>query len=256
MAEGNGRAEGLIHNRFEDRVQEISTALEASDDDLSTQAYGGTIENLDNMENFHDAKLEYPLDPYGYISSTYYWVRDTEYDDEKTLHGFHSPMTIEPGYITWDSHWHNNAAWNRHYWDRNDMSWQDVGNGYWKPAGPSEGGTSTTTVSVSVSAGWMTAEVSAGMSWSFSEPATERTDLSSEYNDYCAWEWDVNDKCGGSVRHSTLSMQPSSTCEMTDYDCSMGERDIADVEVEGDFTDGNCSDTHWLKSSTTFFIQC
>lgn len=255
--ETKGPAEEGIHNRFEDRVQEVSTKLEASDDDLSTQA-SGTIENLDNLEEFHDIPLEYEVHPYGRISSTNYWLRDTAYDDEATMHGFHSPMTIEPGYqvMDWNSDWQNDSATKKHLWNKSEMDFVDVRDGNWKPAGPSEGGTSTTSVSVTASFSLTDLGVSTTVGWSYTEPAMERTDGSSTFDDYCSWYWDVNDRCGGSVRQSSLAMQPSSVCEQTDYDCSMGDRDICDVELKATFTDGSCGDGHWLKSSSTGYIHC
>ncbi|WP_276298889.1 hypothetical protein [Halorussus lipolyticus] len=251
-AESKGRAEGLIHNRFEDQVQDISAALEASDDDLTTQS-AGTISGLNDMEVIYNTTLDNAVDPYGKISSTYHWVQDTEYDDQGTLHGFHSPMTIEPGYQVYGSNWQNEAAWNRHYWNQNDMAWQDVDSGYWKPAGPS-GGSTSTSYSISVITDWMDSYT--GLAWSYSEPSLERVDQSSVYNDYCEWEWNVTDQCGSQVRQSTLGMQPSSVCNMEDYDCAMGQRDVGTVELKGTFTDGSCGDTHWLKSSVSLYKEC
>ena len=245
-----GRAEGLIHSRFEDRVRDISTALEVSDDDVTTQS-GGTIQNLENMSEVTNHKLENAVEPYGVISSTYYWLRDTQFDDGGTLHGLHSPMTVEPGCQVFNSGWKNDNVWQRHSWDRNDMAWQEVGDGYWKPAGPSDGGSTSTSYNISVTVGWMTADVSMGMSWSYSEPAMERIDQSSQYNDYCSWQWDVTDRCDGSVRKSTLAMQPSSTCEMEDYDSSMGTKVIGFGEHKARFT--SCSSTVDVEHSFNFF---
>lgn len=251
----DNRAEGLIHNRFEDRVRDISQALEASDDDVTTENAGGTINDLENMDQIHQNQHEFAKDPYGVVSSTYYWLRDTEYDADSSLHAFHSPMTIEPGYQVFDSGWRNDKAWNKHHWDENEMAWEDVGDGYWKPAGPSDGGSVSESYSVSVTAGWMTADVSAGYSWSYTEPAMERTDQSSQYNDYNQWYWNVQDTCGGSVRKSTLSMQPSSSCEMEDWDSGMGHRDICYNEVKADFTDRYCDHTYYLYSSLTYYFE-
>ena len=249
----NNRAEGLIHNRFENRVRQISTALEASDDDVTTEAAGGTINDLENMEERLNNQHEFAKDPYGVVSSTYYWLQDTEYDDSSSLYAFHSPMTIEPGHIAFDTQWKNDEAWNKHHWDENEMAWQNVGDGYWKPAGPSDGGSVSQSYSVSVTAGWMTADVSVGYSWSYTEPAMERTDQSSQYNDYNQWYWNVQDQCDGSVRKSTLSMQPSSSCEMEDYDSDMGERDICFNEVRGRFVDGICDNWYELYSNLTYY---
>lgn len=254
--ETKSRAKGLLHDRFEDRVRDISTALEASDSDVTTQATGGTINNLDNMEETYNSQLEYANDPYGVVSSTYYWLEDTSNNDEGSVHGFHSPMTIEPGYQVYGSGWKNELAWNKHRWDKNQMAWHDVGDGYWKPAGPSDGGSVSTTHTVSVTVGWMTADISYGYSWGYTEPAMERTDQSSQYNGYNQWKWDVQDRCDGSVRKSTLSMQPSSTCDMEDYDCSMGRRDICENEVKARFT-SNCSgDWHELWTTSMFYKEC
>lgn len=136
------------------------------------------------------------------------------------------------------------------------MAWHDVGDGYWKPAGPSDGGSVSTTHTVSVTVGWMTTSISYGYSWGYTEPAMERTDQSSQYHGYNQWKWDVQDRCDGSVRESTLAMQPSSTCDMEDYDCSMGRRDICENEVKARFT-SNCSG-HWHELWTTsmFYKEC
>ena len=255
--ETNGRAEKGIHNRFEDRVQEVSTKLEASDDDLSTQS-AGTITNLEDLEVAYDFPLEYEVRPYGRISSMNYWLEDTANNDDRTLHGFHSPMTIEPGYqvLDWDSHWHNESAKKNHLWYKSDMDFVDVRDGHWEPSGPSDGGSTNTSYSVTASVSLTDIGVSGTVGWGYSEPAMERTDGSSQFDNYCSWFWDVTDRCGGSVRHSVLTMEPLSMCEQTDYDCAMGRRDICEVELKSTFTDGSCGDNHWLKSSSTAHLEC
>ncbi|WP_276298888.1 hypothetical protein [Halorussus lipolyticus] len=255
-AETNGRAKGLIHNRFEDRVREVSAALEASDDDLSTQAEYGTIDNLDELEVAYEFPLDHAVDPHGVISSTNYWIQDTVNSDESTMHGFHSETTIEPGVRSFSSNWQNESVTSKHLWNQSDMAEFEVDDGYWKPAGPSDGGSSTTSMSITASFSLTDIGVSTTMGWSHTDPAMERTDLSSTYNDKCGWYWDVNDKCGESVRQSTLSMHPSSMCEQTDYDCAMGRRDICKLELKSTFTDGSCGDNYWLKSSGMAHKEC
>ncbi|WP_276279331.1 hypothetical protein [Halorussus caseinilyticus] len=255
--ESNGRAEEGIHNRFEDRVQEVSDKLEASDDDLSTQT-AGNLDSLENMEAAHDFPLEHQVYPHGRISSTCYWLQDTVNSDEATLHGFHTPMTIEPGTQVkdWDSNWQNKSVRKKHLWDKSEMNFVDVRNGYWRPAGPSDGGSSTESYSVSASFSLTDLGVSTSMSWGYTNPAMERSDNSSEWDNYCDWSWNINDRCGDSVRTSTLTMEPSSKCEQTDYDCGMGERDICSLELKATFTDGSCGDGYWLKSWDTAYKHC
>ncbi|MFC4447620.1 hypothetical protein [Halorussus aquaticus] len=245
------RAEDLIHDRFENRVGDISRRLEASDADVTTQSVGGTVNDVENMEQVYNTQIEYANDPYGVVSSTYYWLQDTAGNEEGSLHGLHSPTTIEPGYRAFGSSWKNEKAWNKHRWDETQMAWHDVGDGFWKPAGPSDGGSVSTSYSISATLGWSPG-ITFGVNWSYSEPAMERTDQSSQYNGYCQWKWDVQDKCDGSVRKSTLAMQPTSTCDMEDHDPSMGDKDISKAEVRGRFTE-DCDGWHEQWTSTTFY---
>ncbi|SIR46188.1 hypothetical protein SAMN05421858_2328 [Haladaptatus litoreus] len=151
----SGRAEALIHDRFGGRVAELSHAVAASEQQVTTMA-GGTVSGTENMEQVYSDKLEYAEDPYGVVGSTFYWFRDNLDSTEGDVHSFHSPAGFEPGHQAFGSGYTNN--WGRVFnrWNKSQMGNTDVDYGQWNPYG-TQGGSSTTAYSLSVSAGWMTA---------------------------------------------------------------------------------------------------
>ncbi|GKZ13066.1 hypothetical protein [Haladaptatus sp. T7] len=243
----SGRAEALIHKRFDSRVAELSSAIEASERRATTMA-GGTVSGTDNMQQTYSQKLEYAKDPYGVAGATFYWFEDTLDSTDGDVHSFHSPAGFEPGTQAFGSGYEN--EWGRvfHRWNKSEMGNTDVDYGQWKPYG-TQGGSSSTAYSLSVTAGWMTAQVSAGISWSYSQPNVEVVDESSAYNEYNQWQLKVNG--GDDTRENFVGFQPSSAASMNWYDPEMDRRNICENEVKGQFIDDGSS--HWLSSTSMFY---
>ncbi|WP_233274672.1 hypothetical protein [Haladaptatus cibarius] len=239
----SGRAEALIHDRFGGRVAELSHAVAASERQVTTMA-GGTVSGTENMEQVYSDKLEYAEDPYGVVGSTFYWFRDNPDSTEGDVHSFHSPAGFEPGHQAFGSGYTNN--WGRVFnrWNRSQMGNTDVDYGQWNPYG-TQGGSSTTAYSLSVSAGWMTAQVTAGITWSYSQPNVEVVDEFSAYNEYNQWQLKVN--TGDDTRENFVGFQPSSAASMDYWDSSMGRRNICENEVKGQFADGGSARNLWSK---------
>ncbi|EFW94080.1 hypothetical protein ZOD2009_03015 [Haladaptatus paucihalophilus DX253] len=247
----SGRAEAQIHDQFDSHVADISSAIETSEQ-VTTMA-GGMVSDTNNMEQVFSQKLEYLEDPYGTVGSTFYWFIDTLGSSEGDVHALHSPAGYEPGTSKYGSDYKN--EWGRvfHRWNQSEMGNTDVDYGQWKPYG-TQGGSSSTSYSLSVSAGWMTASVTAGISWSYSQPNVEVVDESSPTSEYNQWQLKLNSAWDDDTRENFIGFQPSSAASMNHYDSSsMGKRTISGNEVKAQFSNGDSSRNLWSKNE--FYLQ-
>ncbi|MGA9399257.1 hypothetical protein [Haladaptatus sp.] len=244
----SGRAEALIHDRFGGRVAELSSAVTASEQ--ATTMSGGPVTGTNNMQQIYSHKLENAIDPYGVAGATSYWYQDTLDSTDGDIHSFSSPVGFEPGTSAFGSDWEND--WGRvfHQWDETEMGNVDVDYGQWQPYG-TQGGSSSRSYSLSVSVGWMTASVTAGLSWSYTQPDVEVIDESSSYHNYNQWQLKVNG--GDDVSQNFVGFQPSSAASMDHYDSSMGEKTICINKVKGQFV--NDGSEHWLAHTSTFYKE-
>ncbi len=229
----SGRAEALIHHRFTQRTAELASDIKASEQ--ATTMSNQTITSAENMTQFAKHKLEYALDPYGVAGMTNYWYTSTKQDD-KEAHAFHTPAGFEPGTSAFNSDYQN--AWGRvqHRWDDGEMN-ADVDYGQWEPYGTKSGSTSTG-YSISVSFGYQTASVTAGLSWTYTQPNVEVVDESSAYNEYNQWQLKVNADWGDDTRTNFVGFKPSSLVTIDNWEPSMGEKQIAKQEVSARFDNG------------------
>ncbi|WP_231185441.1 hypothetical protein [Haladaptatus sp. DYF46] len=246
----SGRAEALIHDRFDRHVTDLSSTIQASEQ-VTTMA-GGTVSGTDNMEQVYSQKLEYADDPYGVVGATFYVFMDTLDSTEGDVFSLHSPAGFEPGTSAFGSDYKN--EWGRvyHHWDQSEMGNVDVDYGQWNPYG-TQGGSSSTSYSLSVTVGWMTAQVSAGISWSYSQPNVEVVDESSAYNEYNQWQLKVNADGDDDTRTNFIGFQPSSAASMNHYDSSMGSRMLSGNEVKANFSNG--TDSYDLSSENEFYLN-
>ncbi|MFC6962828.1 twin-arginine translocation signal domain-containing protein [Halocatena marina] len=232
----SGRAEALIHNRFDRRVSELSSNIKASEQQVTTMA-GGTVTDTENMEQFGKFDLEYASDPYGVVGMTNYWFKDTTNSSEADAHAFHTPAGYEPGTQAFGSEYKND--WGRvfHRWNKCEMGNTNLDYGQWQPYGTKSGST-TQGYSVSVSVGYETGYATAGLSWSYSQPNVEVVDESSAYNTYNQWHLKLNSDWDDDTRTNFIGFQPSSTVSTDDWESSMGEKDICELEVKARFDNG------------------
>ncbi|WP_223301750.1 hypothetical protein [Haladaptatus sp. R4] len=128
----------------------------------------------------------------------------------------------------------------------------DVDYGQWNPYG-TQGGSSSTSYSLSVSVGWMTASVTAGLSWSYSQPNVEVVDESSPTNEYNRWQLKLNSAWDDDTRENFIGFQPSSAASMNHYEDSMGRRTLSGNEVKANFSNG--SDSYDLSSKNEFYLN-
>lgn len=231
----SGRAESLIHNRFNDRVAGLASSIKASNQRATTMA-GGTVTGTENMEQLAKYRLEYASDPYGVVGMTNYWFMSTV-QDEKEAHAFHTPAGYEPGTQAFGSDYKND--WGRvfHRWNKCEMGNTNVDYGQWQPYGTKSGST-TQGYSVSVSIGYGAGYATAGLSWSYSQPNVEVVDESSAYNDYNQWQLKLNSSWDDDTRKNFVGFQPASTVTMDNWEPSMGKKDICELEVKARFDNG------------------
>ncbi len=230
----SGRAEALIHDRFDQRVSELASNI-ATSEQVSPMA-GGTVTDTENMDQLATYRLEYASDPYGVVGMTNYWFTSTV-QDEKEAHAFHTPAGYEPGVQAFGSDYKND--WGRvfHRWDECEMPNTNVDYGQWQPYGTKSGST-TEGYSVSVSIGYGSGYATAGVSWSYTQPNVEVVDESSAYNNYNQWQLKLNSDWDDDTRTSFIGFQPSSMVSMDNWEPSMGETDICELEVKARFDNG------------------
>lgn len=246
----SGRSEAQIHDQLDSHVADITSTIKASEQ-VTTMA-GGTVSSTDNMEQMFSQKLEYADDPYGTVGATFYVFMDTLGSSEGDVFALHSPAGFEPGISAYGSDYKN--EWGRvyHKWNQSEMGNTDVDYGQWNPYG-TQGGSSSTSYSLSVSVGWMTASVTAGLSWSYSQPNVEVVDESSPTNEYNRWQLKLNSAWDDDTRENFIGFQPSSAASMNHYEDSMGRRTLSGNEVKANFSNG--SDNYDLSSKNEFYLN-
>ncbi|WP_231183334.1 hypothetical protein [Haladaptatus sp. DYF46] len=230
----SGRAEALIHDRFTRRTAELASDIAVSEQRATTES-NQTITNTQNMSQFAKHRLEYASDPYGVAGMTNYWYTSTK-QDEKEAHAFHTPAGFEPGTSAFDSDYENDWGRVQHRWDEGEMN-ADVDYGQWEPYGTKSGSTSKG-YSISVSIGYQTGYVTAGFSWTYTQPNVEVVDESSAYNEYNQWQLKINADWGDDTRTNFVGFKPSSLVTIDNWDPSMGEKQITKQEVSARFDNG------------------